>query len=203
MNLWVHEGEWQLGSKLASKGAEVELHLYLGSNILLLFHFIMFFFFFLAFIFMLFIYFLSLFDWVNRSKKIKFLILFSPTLYCTMMPKFSFWVGSWTKVEEARFVSSCFSCPSRAVQVKHIYKLYIPVFLDIYQGPICPCYCSGAASTHTPAKKWISGIIEVEVHPGVGENYKKFSLWCSIHTLLRVDPDPRGKPSSDSWKTNA
>ena len=33
MNLWVHEGEWQLGSELASKGAEVELHLYLGSNI--------------------------------------------------------------------------------------------------------------------------------------------------------------------------
>ena len=37
MNLWVHEGEWQLGSELASKGAEVELHLYLGSNILLLY----------------------------------------------------------------------------------------------------------------------------------------------------------------------
>ena len=31
-----------------------------------------------------------------------------------MMPKFSFCVGSWMRVEEARFVSSCFSWPSRA-----------------------------------------------------------------------------------------
>ena len=43
INLWVHEGEGKLGSELASKGAEVELHLYLGSNISLLFHFTSFF----------------------------------------------------------------------------------------------------------------------------------------------------------------
>ena len=49
INLWVHEGEWQLGSKLASEGPEVELHLYLGSNISLLFHITSFFFLILCF----------------------------------------------------------------------------------------------------------------------------------------------------------
>ena len=128
------------------------------------------------------------------------------TLYCTMMPKFSFWVGSWTRVEEARLVSSCFSCPSRAGQgyMGHILKSRHPTcsagqryllqwFWNIYQGPICPCYCSGAASIRTPekVKHWISDGFQrndqkwKRVHPVYYSYLAQGRSWAKREAIFR------------------
>ena len=109
------------------------------------------------------------------------------TLYWTIIPRFSFCVGSWMRVLLARFVSSCFSWPSSAVEM-YVYILHLSstslaglnqqghlikvlrqnvvnssiVHLirsrrhfqdcsDTYPAPTCPCYCSAAALTRTPA----------------------------------------------------
>ena len=174
VNLWMHEGEGELCSELAGKGTEVELHLHLDNNISI-FHF-------QIFTFINFTFPVASYHGLNflmTSLLIMEEEVPKTTLYCTMMPKFSFWVGSWTRVEEARLVSSCFSCPSRAGQ-GYILKSRHPTcsagqryllqwFWNIYQGPICPCYCSGAASIRTPKFRLFS------------KKWPKMKTWCSLY----------------------
>ena len=76
------------------------------------------------------------------------------TLYCTMMPRFSFCVGSCISVLEARLVSSCFSCPSSAA-VRGWYQLIdLPTEWPPYLDPTYLCYWREEASTRTLYSGW-------------------------------------------------
>ena len=76
------------------------------------------------------------------------------TLYCTMMPRFSFCVGSCISVLEARLVSSCFSWPSSAA-VRGWYQLIdLPTEWPPYLDPTYLCYWREEASTRTLYSGW-------------------------------------------------
>ena len=113
------------------------------------------------------------------------------TLYWTIIPKFSFCVGSWMSVLEARLVSSCFSWPSNAVTIDSINCWLI---LTIYKeniicithlGPTYPCY----SIIRVLARRLCSMLILTPggTHPLTPGNHKYYHTWKHFIVYLFID----------------